>query len=554
MTKPVLRCALYTRKSSEDGLEQAFNSLDAQREAAEAYVISQRSEGWRALDLRYDDGGHSGGSMDRPALRRLMADVVAGRIDIVLVYKIDRLTRSLADFARIVEVFDRHGVSFVSVTQAFNTTSSMGRLTLNVLLSFAQFEREVTGERIRDKIAASKARGMWMGGKLPLGYDLPAEGSHRLEVNEAEASTVRHIFQSYLALGSVHALCQQLTAEGIGPKQHVTRGGRAIGGTVFSRGALFHLLRNRLYLGEIRHRDLSHPGLHAPIVTSEIVEAVQARLDAQIRRHALGTEEHPRAPLTGRIFDAEGFPMSPTTARGRSGRSYRYYVSAPLQQGRGGDLVAPNPPRKSRSAARPGGTTSLDIPQTPVLRRVAANALEARVAQIILRLLALVAGDPLIVPLRVEVLPTALNILLPVTALASLRPRLAPDETVARDAVEPARLRLACPLGLEQRGGRTEVLASAEGGLRQDPALVGALRKAHALVHRDLRELPRVEAGPASPYQRRLIRLAFLSPDLQQAILEGRQPPDLTLARLMDSEIALCWEAQARQFGAARLL
>lgn len=224
---------------------------------------------------------------------------------------------------------------------------------------------------------------------------------------------------------------------------------------MFSRGALFHLLRNLLYLGEIRHRDLRHPGLHAPLVTSEIFEAVQVRLDALVCRHALGTEEHSRAPLTGRIFDAEGFPMSPTTARGRSGRSYRYCISAPLQQGRGGDLVGHTPSRKSRGAARPAGTISLDIPRTPVLRRVAANALEARVTQIILRLLAPVAGDPLSVPQRVELLPTAHNIVLPVTALASLRPRLAPDETVARAAVDPSRLRLASPLGFEQRGGRT---------------------------------------------------------------------------------------------------
>ena len=253
MTRPVRRCALYTRKSSEEGLEQDFNSLDAQRAACAAYVKSQASEGWRALETRYDDGGFSGGSMERPALKRLLADIAAGKVDVVVVYKIDRLTRSLADFVRIVERFDQHEVSFVSVTQAFNTTSSMGRLTLNVLLSFAQFEREVTGERIRDKIAASKARGMWMGGTLPFGYDLPAEGRRALLVNPDEAATVRLIFASYLELGSVSALERWLVEQGIGTRQRTTGSGRRTGGTPFNRGALFYLLRNRTYLGMIVH-------------------------------------------------------------------------------------------------------------------------------------------------------------------------------------------------------------------------------------------------------------------------------------------------------------
>jgi len=237
-------CAIYTRKSSEYGLEQEFNSLDAQREAGEAFVKSQASEGWKLLPDRYDDGGYSGGSMVRPALKQLLADIALGKIDVVVVYKIDRLTRSLADFARMVETFDRHDMSFVSVTQSFNTTSSMGRLTLNVLLSFAQFEREVTGERIRDKIAASKAKGMWMGGTLPLGYNRPAGSSRILEVNEDEARIVRLIFATYLELGSVHALERWLGERGIISKVRVTRKGKLLGGLPFSRGALFYLLRN----------------------------------------------------------------------------------------------------------------------------------------------------------------------------------------------------------------------------------------------------------------------------------------------------------------------
>ena len=376
--KPRQHCALYTRKSSEEGLDQAFNSLDAQREACEAYVKSQKSEGWRAIAARYDDGGFSGGSMERPALERLLADITAGKIAVVVVYKIDRLTRSLADFARMVELFDRHGVSFVSVTQAFNTTSSMGRLTLNVLLSFAQFEREVTGERIRDKIAASKAKGMWMGGNLPLGYDAPTGTSRALVVNQAEAATVRTIFNAYLELSSVHALQRRLAERGIRSKRRTTRAGRIIGGRPFSRGALFHLLRNRTYLGLIVHRDEAHQGLHAAIVDTALFDTVQARLDANARRHNARSDRVIRAPLTGRIFDLDGEPMSPSFTHGKRGQVYRYYVSAPLQQGR-----------------RPDEDSGI--------RRVPGPALEDVVSGVIRRIAPASAADPLALPVRVEV-------------------------------------------------------------------------------------------------------------------------------------------------------
>ena len=269
MSQPRLHCALYTRKSTEEGLEQAFNTLDAQREACEAYVKSQAGEGWRAVRSRYDDGGFSGASMERPALKRLLCDIEAGKVDVVVVYKIDRLTRSLPDFARMIEIFDRRRASFVSVTQAFNTTTSMGRLTLNVLLSFAQFEREVTGERIRDKIAASKAKGMWMGGTVPLGYDPPVEGRHVLRINRAEAEIVRTIFRAYIDLGSVHALQRWLEDRGIRSKRRTTRAGRLSGGGPFSRGALFQLLRNRLYLGMIVHKGRVHPGRHQAIIDAD---------------------------------------------------------------------------------------------------------------------------------------------------------------------------------------------------------------------------------------------------------------------------------------------
>jgi site-specific DNA recombinase len=270
-----LRCAVYRRKSSEEGLEQEFNSLDAQREACEAYVASQRHEGWMLSPGLYDDGGFSGGSMERPALRRLLADIAAGEIDVVVVYKVDRLTRALSDFARIVELFDTHRVSFVSVTQAFNTTTSMGRLTLNVLLSFAQFEREVTGERIRDKIAASKKKGMWMGGQPPLGYDVR---ERKLVVNEAEAATVRSIFRSYVELGSVRELKAELDAASVISKLRTAADGSPYGGKPFSRGALYLMLANRAYRGEIVHKADVYPGEHAAILDEALFAEAQSIL------------------------------------------------------------------------------------------------------------------------------------------------------------------------------------------------------------------------------------------------------------------------------------
>ena len=320
MFSKIKRCAIYTRKSSEEGLDQSFNSLDAQREACEAFILSQTCEGWEALPDHYDDGGFSGGNVERPGLQALLEDIEAGKIDNVVVYKIDRLTRSLADFARIIEIFEKHDCSFVSVTQSFNTTGSMGKLMLNVLLSFAQFEREVTGERIRDKIAASKAKGMWMGGIPPLGYDVPEEGSRTLRINEAEAERVRHIFARYLELGSVHALQRDLEARSIRSKKHVTAKGHTIGGLSISRGALFHLLRNRIYLGQITHKGAVHDGEHDAIVCEDLFNQVQDPLNAQARRHRASPERRSiKAPLTGKLYDASGEPMSPTTSRGKSG-------------------------------------------------------------------------------------------------------------------------------------------------------------------------------------------------------------------------------------------
>src|SRR6202451_2260349 len=288
----IRRCAVYTRKSSEEGLEQDFNSLHAQREASEAFIKSQQGEGWRLVKTAYDDGGLSGGTMERPALQRLLADIGSGLIDVVVVYKVDRLTRSLADFAKMVEVFDAQGVSFVAVTQQFNTTTSMGRLTLNVLLSFAQFEREVTGERIRDKIAASKRKGIWMGGCPPIGYDVC---DRRLVINQADAETVRLIYQRYLKTGSVPKLKKELDRDAIVSKIRVSRKGNKSGGLSFSRGALYELLSNPIYIGEIRHKQECHPGQHEAILDRKLWEKVQRHLQNRAARStAARTKGSPR--------------------------------------------------------------------------------------------------------------------------------------------------------------------------------------------------------------------------------------------------------------------
>ena len=318
-----MRCAIYTRKSSEEGLEQSFNSLDAQREASEAFIVSQRHEGWKTIPTHYDDGGYSGGTMERPALKRLLQDVAAGKVDVIVVYKVDRLTHGLTDFAKIVEALDAKGVCFVSVTQQFNTTTSMGRLTLNILLSFAQFEREVTGERIRDKIAASKKKGMWMGGMVPLGYDL---AGHKLVPNPIESKVVCKIFSLYRKLGCVSKLAAQLDREKVRSKVWMSKAGARLGGVAFARGALYTLLRNRLYIGEIRHRERWYRGEHKGIVPRGLWDQVQAQLNGNLRTRRHWAKEQAPSLLTGLIEDADSNRFTPSFTTKR-GRRYRYYVS-----------------------------------------------------------------------------------------------------------------------------------------------------------------------------------------------------------------------------------
>jgi site-specific DNA recombinase len=332
--RPV-RCAIYTRKSSDEGLEQDFNSLHAQREACAAYVASQASEGWQLLPEAYDDGGISGGTLERPALQQLLADIAAGKIDIVVVYKVDRLTRSLLDFAKLVEAFDKAGTSFVSITQSFNTTTSMGRLTLNMLLSFAQFEREVTAERIRDKLAASKAKGMWMGGMPPLGYK--ADG-RTLALVEPHAALIRDIYARYLELGNVREVAEQFAAKGIVVPQRKAGTGRRFGGNPFTRGQLYAILKNPIYAGDIPHKDKVFAGNHPPLIERGLWDQVQRRLSSQVKG-TRGKRAPVSSPLAGKLFDAGGEPLlaSHTTRPAPGGaeegkQRYRYYVSKALHQ------------------------------------------------------------------------------------------------------------------------------------------------------------------------------------------------------------------------------
>jgi len=507
----VKRCAIYTRKSSEEGLDQHFNSLDAQREACEAYVLSQAGEGWQALPDRYDDGGYSGGSLERPALRCLLADIEKGLVGVVVVYKIDRLTRSLADFARIVEQFDAHEVSFVSVTQAFNTTSSMGRLTLNVLLSFAQFEREVTGERIRDKIAASKAKGMWMGGLPPLGYDAPDSNERILRVNQEEANAVRSIFERYLELLSVHALVQDLEARDVRSKLRASSDGSTKGGRPFSRGALFHLLRNRIYLGEIVHKGEVHPGLQDPIVPRVLFEQVQQMLDDHRRERS--SRRRQSAPLAGKLFLADGRRLTPTHSRGANGKAYRYYVPVTCQTG------------KIQSSAIRLPAARFEDQLRAMLRRVITDS-----------------NDALDAAMRIELHPHHLLIDVPASFRTAVHKALAVEEQCAQ--IDHGAIRWTIPWDWPRKGctalGQTHHLT------RRDPVLIKALRSAHAMLDRDRKGRPVLSNVPGPRYQRRLARLAFLSPRIQEAILDGRQPMGLTLEHLVRNQLPLAWDEQER--------
>jgi DNA invertase Pin-like site-specific DNA recombinase len=540
-TKPSLRCAIYTRVSTDQKLEQEFNSLDAQREASEAYIKSQTHEGWSPVRSRFDDGGFSGGSMERPALRRLLSEVQAKRIDVIIVYKVDRLTRSLADFAKLVELFDAHSVSFVSVTQSFNTTTSMGRLTLNVLLSFAQFEREVTGERIRDKIAASKKKGMWMGGVVPLGYRVDSRALH---IVEDHAELVRALFRRYLEAGSVARLKQIIDAEDLRLPIRVDGVGRSTGGGLFSRGHVYKIFSNPIYIGQIAHKGQVHAGQHRPIVDRDLWDGVQRSLRDHL---ATGKERHERqstnAMLIGKLFDDRGNLMTPSWSK-KGSKRWRYYVSQAVLRGdntEAGSVARVSAPeienkiieavgnlaQRKGSEARPPGyeATAGDTPS-----REAGNAVSDR---------------------HVEIRSLIDRVTLERT---TIRIALSPD----LEEYEEAKV-LTIPWTPPSPYRRREIIqgANVESAIarpmRQSARLlvIDALRKAHRWLDELLAD-PRqtVEAiasreGKSERSIRMMLSLAFLAPDIVKAAVEGCLPRGFGLTRLIDLPIAWSdqWEA-----------
>jgi DNA invertase Pin-like site-specific DNA recombinase len=552
------RCAVYTRKSSEEGLEQEFNSLAAQREACEAYIRSQQHEGWGLARTRYDDGGFSGGNMERPALQALLADIRAGRIDIVVVYKVDRLTRSLADFARLVETFDAQGVSFVSVTQQFNTTSSMGRLTLNVLLSFAQFEREVTGERIRDKIAASKQKGLWMGGHVPLGYD--ASG-RTLIINPAEAETVRRIFVLYRELGCVRRVKEAADQLGLKTKRSTTANGGERGGKLLSRGHIYRLLANPIYLGQIAHKGQLYPGQHPALIDVETWTAVHDQLAAQARRHRSQVGAAEPSPLAGMLTDSHENRFTPSHAV-KNGRRYRYYVSAaPLTKtGADGNQVRLAAQEVEGAVIR----ILVEALSSParLLERFGTGDMPADQIRKMLgraaRLAAAFSGSPRD---RVKLVQGLVEkvIVDDKTIIIKMRPGALLGRDVPSSASEDPSssvIELTAAVAFKRRGVETKLmlpgLDQPSRGAKRDPALIKAIARGRGwfdeLATGQALSLQALAArdGITRRYIRRLVGLAFLSPELVEAIVQGRQPVELTATRLTELDLPLDWSEQRR--------
>jgi site-specific DNA recombinase len=518
--KPV-RCAIYTRVSTDQGLEQDFNSLDAQYDASQAYIRSQVHAGWTLLKAKYDDGGFSGGNTDRPALQRLLNDVRAGRVDVIVVYKVDRLTRSLADFAKLVELFDQHNVSFVSVTQQFNTTTSMGRLTLNVLLSFAQFEREVTSERIRDKIAASKRKGLWVGGMAPLGY---VTKDRKITVNEAEAERVRTIFRSYLKLGSLNLLMADLRKRGIVTKVRTLKSGEKVGGIPFTRGPLAHLLRNRFYIGEVAFKGEILKGEQIAIVDRELFDAVQARLDTQINGHK-AARTNSEAVLAGRLFDDRGNRMTPSHAR-KHGTKYRYYLSSVLLQGqseRAGSISrvpAADIEALVVKSVRERLKLSLSVDDRRLVH-TCITRVEIRPGKLVIKL---VRGQG-----RKRRAKGDLILHIPWHKPPSKRRR----EILMPDAVEPRNAR---PIRAETRATLVAAIARGRGWLKE--IIDNANITVESIAKREKCSLRQINMT---------ISLAFLAPNLVKAAIEGRLSRGIGVTRLRDAPAE--WSRQHAMLG-----
>lgn len=546
MTEPkITRCAIYTRKSSADGLEQDFNSLDAQREACEAYIASQRQEGWKLLPEHYDDGGKSGGTLARPALERLLEDIEAGKVDLVVVYKIDRLTRSLADFAKLVDRLDKAGTSFVSVTQAFNTSTSMGRLTLNVLLSFAQFEREVTAERIRDKLAQSKAKGLWMGGYIPLGY---TPNGRTLTIIPAEARTIRRIFTLYDELQCLRRVEMAAHAEGLLTKTREADDPKMRGGKAFSRGRLQSILRNPLYIGLIRHKEKTYPGQHDPIIETALYDRVQEKLDVAGRRASKNRTAKITSALAGKVFDEKGERLTPShTTRGA--RRFRYYVSYRLIK-HSGD--------KDMDGLRLPATTLEEAAAAAVSAHLAKNLTtlagpdDASIADITRHTKNLEALAKASIPQRLAAIESlivapgqlTITLALPASDVESGPPDATPAPTTTFSAAFTHRRR-----GVEAK------LVMADTCPAPDRLLQRTLGKALGWLD-DINAGIRVEAlaereNISGRYLRARLQMAFLSPRIQKAILEGTQPAHLSTETFVRMDIPMEWSKQEPALGFA---
>jgi len=559
-----LRCAVYTRKSTEVGLDQDFNSLDAQREACEAYIASQAGEGWRLIGTGYDDGAYSGGTMDRPALQRLLADIEAGKVDTIVVYKVDRLTRSLADFARIVELFDTNKVSFVSITQQFNTTTSMGRLTLNMLLSFAQFEREVTGERIRDKIAASKRKGMWMGGVVPLGYDVI---DRKLIVNETEAETVRTLFQFYEQSANVRLVKQEADRCGLLTKRRRPNNGRRQGGEPFTRGHIYKLLSNPIYIGEIGHKGVHYPGEHKAVVDRKTWDAVQEQLKHNaVDRHR---DFNAKAPslLAGLLFDENGNRMAPSHAS-KAGRRYRYYVSKPptgeaLDPDTGWRLPAPMIEGAVLRGIRSFLCDRLRLTEAlrPAGGRMKGTLAEA--SRLGNQVIEIGPTDQrcflLDVVARVDTGHDRVRIILNIQRLSKILRPSDIGNVNAKAAVQGENeFRLDLPVKFKRCGVETKLVITDERvrSPAPNPHLIKAvvqgrhwftqIRGGDVQSVRDLAGRIGINQGDVS----RILTLGLLAPDIVEAILSGRQPIELTARRLKRTrDLPVSWAEQRRVLG-----
>lgn len=523
-----LRCAIYTRKSTDEGLDQDFNSLEAQRESCAAYIMSQIHEGWEALPARYDDGGFSGGSLERPALQTLMEDIDKGLIDIIVVYKVDRLTRSLADFAKLVELFDKHNVSFVSVTQAFNTTNSMGRLTLNVLLSFAQFEREVTAERIRDKFRASKEKGMWMGGKPPLGYDI----DHRkLVINEDEAEQVRFIFNRYLEVGSAMKLIEDLRARGIRSKHWTTQKGKSSGGVPFNRGAIYHLLQNPTYIGKIRHKEKVHEGLQDPIIDMETWRKVQDLITQNRHNHRIKKNAKAPSLLTDILYHEDGTQFRPRQSKYEGKRLHYYLHPDTTLPAREVDTFVVN--EMITLLERQAELCSIIGVDHPTL----INLVSATTARIAAQL-KVHAEREVILQIIEKVTIEQHRIHITLNRPGMRRLLSTADDLPSTEKAAPIIITRSYQVKRCGQGKRLIIGANqSHQTALPDPSLVKTIARAHAWLG-DLKSgLNYKEIGTRDRIDERLVartlRLAFLAPDITTAILSGREPKGLTSQTLL---------------------